>query len=40
LHGTQSGKNLWTGKAISLADRQPIELHSHDVLLVCLDAPK
>ncbi len=40
LHGTQSGKDLWTGKSIELSDNQPIELHSHDVLLVRLNAPK
>jgi alpha-galactosidase len=40
LHGIQSGKDLWNGKAISLSDNQPIELHSHDVLLVRLNAPK
>jgi alpha-galactosidase len=40
LHGTQSGKDLWTGKPITLADNQPLELASHDVLLVRIDAPK
>jgi alpha-galactosidase len=37
LHGSQSGKNLWTGNAVTLTDKQPIELPSHDVLLVRLD---
>jgi alpha-galactosidase len=40
LHGPQSGKDLWTGKPITLTDNQPIELASHDVLLVRIDAPK
>ena len=40
LHGTQTGKDLWTGKAITLSNSQPLELASHDVLLVRIDAPK
>jgi alpha-galactosidase len=40
LHGSQTGKDLWTGKTISLAENEPIELHSHDVLLVRLNVPK
>jgi alpha-galactosidase len=40
LHGPQSGKDLWTGKPITLTDNQAIELPSHDILLVRLDAPK
>jgi alpha-galactosidase len=40
LHGPQKGKDLWTGKAITLTDGQPLELPSHDVLLVRIDAPK
>ena len=40
LHGPQSGKDLWTGKPITLTDNQPIEIESHDVLLVRIDAPK
>jgi alpha-galactosidase len=40
LHGQQSGKDLWTGKPITLTDRQPIELESHDVLLVRIDTPR
>jgi alpha-galactosidase len=40
LHGTQNGKDLWSGKTIHLAEGQPIELRSHDVLLVRLNAPK
>jgi alpha-galactosidase len=40
LHGSQEGKDLWTGKPITLTDGQPIELKSHDVLMVRIDAPK
>jgi alpha-galactosidase len=40
LHGPQSGKDLWTGKAIELKENQPLELPTHDVLLVRIDAPK
>ncbi|MGA2168918.1 MAG: glycoside hydrolase family 27 protein [Terracidiphilus sp.] len=40
LHGPQAGKDLWTGKPITLSDGQPLELASHDVLLVRIDAPK
>ena len=40
LAGTQTGKDLWTGKTVTLTDGQPIELASHDVLLVRVDAPK
>jgi alpha-galactosidase len=37
LHGSQTGKDLWTGKPITLTDNQPLELPSHDVLLVRID---
>ena len=40
LHGPQQGKDLWTGKPITLTDNMPIELASHDVLLVRIQAPK
>jgi alpha-galactosidase len=40
LHGPQTGKDLWTGKFVTLTDNQPLELPSHDVLLVRIDAPK
>jgi alpha-galactosidase len=40
LHGMQTGKDLWTGKAIKLRDGQPLELARHDVLLVRIDAPR
>src|SRR5271170_7507412 len=40
LSGSQTGKDLWTGKTVTLTDQQPIELPSHDILLVRLDHPK
>jgi alpha-galactosidase len=40
LHGAQTGKDLWTGKTVTLSNHQPIELPSHDILLVRLDHPK
>jgi alpha-galactosidase len=40
LHGPQEGKNLWTGKAITLTEHMPIEIASHDILLVRINAPK
>ncbi len=40
LHGTQKGKDLWSGKDIELSDGMPIELAGHDILLVRIDAPK
>ena len=40
LHDAQTGKNLWTGKSITLSDGQPIELPSHDILLVRVANPR
>ena len=40
LHGSQAGKDLWSGKAVTLTNKEPIELGSHDVFLVRVDAPK
>jgi alpha-galactosidase len=40
LHGPQKGKDLWTGKEKQLTEGMPIELPSHDILLVRIDAPK
>jgi alpha-galactosidase len=40
LHGSQSGKNLWTGKEVTLTDKIPIELPSHDIFLVRVSNPK
>ncbi len=34
------GKNLWTGETVTLKDQEPMELASHDVLLVRIDHPK
>jgi alpha-galactosidase len=40
LTGDQTGKNLWTGKEIKLTQGMPLELPSHDVLLVRIDHAK
>lgn len=40
LHGPQQGKDLWSGKPITITDNMPIEIASHDILLVKIDAPK
>ena len=40
LHGPQKGKDLWTGKEITLTDNMPLEIPSHDILLVRIAAPK
>jgi alpha-galactosidase len=40
LHGPQEGKDLWTGKAITLTGHMPIEIGSHDILLVRIGTPK
>ena len=40
LHGTQKAKDLWTGKEMELTQGMPIEIASHDVLLVRIAAPK
>ena len=40
LHGTQTGKDLWTGRTMTLSDGQAITLASHDVLLLRIDGPK
>ncbi len=40
LHGPQKGKDLWTGKEITLTDNIPIEIASHDILLVRIPSPK
>jgi alpha-galactosidase len=40
LHGAQAGKDLWTGKTVKLTDNMPLELASHDILLVRVDSPK
>lgn len=40
LHGAQKGRDLWTGKEITLTDNMPLEIASHDILLVRIAAPK
>jgi alpha-galactosidase len=40
LADAQLGKNLWTDKTINLSEGMPIELPSHDILLVRINAPK
>jgi alpha-galactosidase len=40
LHGTQKGKDLWSGKDIDVTDGMPIELVYHDVLLIRVDKPR
>jgi alpha-galactosidase len=40
LHGSQQAKNLWTGKTIELTNGMPLELASHDVLMVRIAQPK
>ena len=40
LHGPQQGKDLWTGKDVTLTDNMPVELDSHDILLVRIASPK
>src|SRR5580658_1205421 len=40
MAGPLIGKNLWSGETVVLKDHQPVELASHDVLLVRIDHPK
>jgi alpha-galactosidase len=40
LHGTQKGKDLWSEKEITLTQNMPIELGTHDILLVRIANPK
>ncbi len=39
LRGAQTGKDLWTGKTVSSTENKPLELASHDVLLVRVEKP-
>jgi alpha-galactosidase len=39
LAATQTGKDLWTGKTVELTENMPVEIASHDVLLVRIDKP-
>jgi alpha-galactosidase len=40
LHGPLTGKNVWTGEKVNLTNNQPIELESHDILLIRVAAPQ
>jgi alpha-galactosidase len=40
LHGAQQATDLWTGKAMQLTANMPIEIPSHDILLVRIASPK
>jgi alpha-galactosidase len=40
LHGSQHAKDVWTGKEMELTSNMPIELASHDILLVRIAQPK
>ncbi len=40
LHGPQKGRDLWSGKDVTLSENMPIEIASHDILLVRIDAPR
>jgi alpha-galactosidase len=40
LGSQQTGKDLWTGKTVTLTNKEAIELPSHDILLVRLEHPQ
>ncbi|HUX45655.1 MAG TPA: glycoside hydrolase family 27 protein [Terracidiphilus sp.] len=40
LHGDQQAKNLWTGQDVTLTNDMPLEIASHDILLVRIADPK
>jgi alpha-galactosidase len=40
MHGAQHAKDLWTGKEMDLTNNMPIELPSHDILLLRIENPK
>jgi alpha-galactosidase len=40
LHGARHAKDLWTGKEMDLTSNMPIELPSHDILLLRVASPK
>ncbi|MGB6974676.1 MAG: glycoside hydrolase family 27 protein [Terracidiphilus sp.] len=40
LHGDQQAKNLWTGEDVTLTNNMPLEIPSHDILLVRIANPK
>jgi alpha-galactosidase len=39
ITGPVKGKDLWTGKEIEMNDNMPVELKSHDILLVRIGGP-
>ncbi|HEU5349995.1 MAG TPA: glycoside hydrolase family 27 protein [Terracidiphilus sp.] len=40
LHGDQQARNLWTGQDVTLTNNMPLEIASHDILLVRIASPK
>jgi alpha-galactosidase len=40
LHGSITGKDLWTGKTVTLTSKTPIELEEHGILLLRVKSPK
>ena len=40
LHGPLKGKDLWTGKDMTITNNMPLEIPSHDILLVRIAAAK
>jgi alpha-galactosidase len=40
MHGPQQGKDLWAAKDVTLTDGMPLELGTHDILLVRIPSPK
>jgi alpha-galactosidase len=40
LHGAQQGKDLWSGKTVTLTQNMPVEIESHDVWLVRIGSPQ
>lgn len=39
LHGQQKVKNLWSGKSMTSSSTTPLDVKSHDVLMVRIDHP-
>ena len=40
LHGPQTATDLWSGKAVQLTEGMPLEMASHEVLLLKIAAPR
>jgi alpha-galactosidase len=40
LHGAQQGKDLWSGKTVTLTQNMPVEIASHDVWLMRIGSPQ